>query len=138
MATPQIIKDFFVYTSPVFSNIGANASQTQNISILADSDFEIQKLTMWANIANGTLTNATQVLPNLNVLITDTGSGRQFMNTAVPVASLFGTAQNPFILPMPKLVRARSVLAIQVTNFDAAVTTYQLYLSFIGNKIYTL
>ncbi len=140
MADPQKqYDDFYNYAPPLpFSNIAVGGNATQTIAFQADADFLITKLSYYINIANATNTNNTLPVPNLSVLITDTGSGRQFMNVAVPVANLFGTAQNPFILPVPKLILARSTLQIQVFNFDAAIATYQLYLNFIGMKKFVL
>lgn len=130
-----IQKDFFIYTTGRFS-VAPAAQATQNIAIQADADFEIVKLTAFSDLAGAAQTRATQVVPNVNVLITDTGAGRQLMNVAVPLNSMFGTAQEPFILPIPKIIKARSNLQIVITSFEAANTDY-LTLNFIGNKIFT-
>lgn len=132
-----LVEDFFTYSTPnPFSNIAVGGNATQQIQIQADSDFLIQKLCYYTNTANVAQTANSIPIPNLSCIITDTGSGRQLMNTAIPVANIFGTGQNPFILPKPKLIAASSNLQIQVFNFDAAVATQQLYLAFIGVKIY--
>lgn len=65
--------------------------------------------------------------------IQDTGSGRNLMNTAVPVASIFGTGQLPFILPRQRIFLANATVNVTLTNFDVAAD-YDLYLSFIGEK----
>ena len=131
----KIYKDFFVYTPGVYNNIGLGLSVTNTIFIQADSDFEWQKATFLAVNANAQTTANTRVIPNMTVLITDTGSGRQLMNSGVPISTLFGEADNPFILPEPKLFTAKSTIQIQVTNFDATAATVQLYLCLIGRKI---
>jgi len=71
-------------------------------------------------------------------LLTASGSGQQLMNTPVPLGSLFGSGQLPFILPYPRVMRANSQLQIQIVNFDAAVITAQITLNFHGRKIYNL
>lgn len=131
----KIYKDFFVYTPGVYNNIGLGLSVTNTIFIQADSDFEWQKATFLAVNVNAQTTANTRVIPNMTVLITDTGSGRQLMNSGVPISTLFGEADNPFILPEPKLFTAKSTIQIQVTNFDATAATVQLYLCLIGRKI---
>jgi len=132
----RIIKEFYTYQED-FTGVASGASATGNINIQADSDFVMQKLTYHADIAAATVTDSSRVVPNMTVIITDTGSGRQLMESAVPIASLFGTGQLPFILPTPRLFLARSTINIVVANFDAAVT-YNLRLSFTGYKQYSL
>lgn len=136
-ATPayKMYKDFFVYTPGVFNNIALGLSVSNTIFIQADSDFEWQKATFLAVNVNAQTTANTRVIPNMSVLITDTGSGRQLMNAAVPISTIFGEADNPFILPEPKIFTAKSTIQVQVTNFDAAAATVQLFLAFIGRKI---
>ncbi len=133
------IKEFFTYQED-FS--GANtvlsgASATGNINIQADSDFVLQKMTYYADIAAATQTDSSRVIPNATIVITDTGSGRQLMESAVPITALFGTGQLPFILPTPRLFQARSTINLIVANFDAVVD-YNIRVSFIGYKLYQL
>lgn len=131
----KIAKDFFIYTTGRFS-VAPAAQTTQNIAISADSDFEITKITYFSDLAGVAQTVNGQILPNCNVIITDTGSGRQLMNVAIAIGAMFGLAREPFILPIPKIIAARSNLQIVVTSFEAAVTP-SISLNFIGNKIFT-
>lgn len=130
--------DFFVYNPLVFSALAAGATLTQNIAIQADSDFCLQKLSYNADIAAATQTDSARVVPLITTLITDSGSGRQLMNTDIPVPGLFGLGNQPFILPKPKWFAANSNIAVKVTSFVAAGTTYNLYLNFIGFKRFYL
>lgn len=130
----RILKDFFIYEVD-FSALAFGASSTGNINIQADSDFELQKLCYFADIAAASQTDDLRVIPLVTINITDSGSGRFLSSDAVPVASIFGTGQIPFILPTPKIFSARSTVSIEVANFSAA-TTYNLRLSFIGAKIF--
>lgn len=130
----KIATDFFVY-DVIFSALVAGTSQTNNIQIQADSDFEIQKLTaqVFQTLAADQSTTVQQAI---SVLITDTGTGRQLSDIAVPLSNLFGDAKLPFILPNTKILSARSILAIQVSNYSSAVTYARVQLSFIGRKIF--
>jgi len=130
------IKEFYTYEED-FSGIAPGASGTGNINIQADSDFVLQKLQYHADIAGAAVNDSTRVVPNMSIIITDTGSGRQIMESAVPIPSLFGTGRLPFILPTPRLFLARATINLVVTNFDAAAT-YNVRLSFTGYKLYNL
>lgn len=130
----SILKDFFIYEVD-FSALAFGSSATGNINIQADSDFELQKLCYFADIAAAAQTDDTRVIPLVTINITDSGSGRFLSSDAVPVTSIFGTGQIPFILPTPKIFDARATISIEVANFSAA-TTYNLRLSFIGAKIF--
>lgn len=129
-----VIKDFYIYEED-FSALASGATATGSINIQADSDFVLQKLTYFADIAAAAQTANGRVIPLVTVQITDTGSGRNLMETAAPITNVFGIGQIPFILPQPKLFLARSTITITVANFDAAVD-YNLRLSFIGHKVF--
>lgn len=134
--TGNTIKDFYIYRT-TYDTLTAGTSQSQNFTVEADSDFMLHKLAFFADIAAAAQTNNTLVIPLCNALITDTGSGRQLSSGAIPIPSYFGSGRLPFILPTPKIFLARSVVQVQVENFDAAVT-YNLKLAFIGYKIFRL
>lgn len=130
----SIRTDFFVYNA-LFNTITQGTTQTTNIQIQADSDFEIQKLTAFAS--HDAATEPSQdSMQYLNVLITDTGTGRQLSDIAVPVRSLFGSAELPFILPNTKILQSRATLSIQVSNISSNFDYDILQLSFIGRKIF--
>ena len=133
-AEKPIIKDFYVYEED-FTALTPGSSQTGNINIQADSDFRLQKLSYFADVAGAAQTANTRVIPLVTLQVTDSGSGRNLFENAVAVPSLFGTGELPFILPTPKLFAARSTITINVSNFDAALD-YNLKLSFIGYKVF--
>ncbi len=134
-AQQEAVTDWYTY-SVLFSDLALGTSQTGSINIEADSDFQIIKLTA-AGIIDAETEPVKDVL-QCSVLLTDTGSGRNLMNQSVMVPSLFGTGELPFILPQPKLLYMRSVLAITITNLSRTVNYQTLQLSFIGRKIYPL
>lgn len=131
--------EFYVYTQNFTSDLNNAVAPTGtgngSINIQADSDFVLQKLTYFADIAKAAQTENTRVIPLMSIQIRDTGSGRDIIENATPVSNIFGTGQLPFILPTKKLFLARSTIAITVTNFDAAVT-YNLQLAFVGYKVF--
>lgn len=107
-----------------------------NVNIQADADFLILSQTYDANTANAARTSTTFTVPNASVTLTDTGSGFQMMDQAVPIPSIFGNGQFPFVLPNPKLLTAKATLQVLVTNYDA-VAGYNIRLSFNGVKLYS-
>jgi len=131
-----VIKDFYVYQED-FAAVLAGQSQTGSINVQADSDFVLQKMTFVADLAGNPQTDSGRIIPLMSVQITDTGSGRNLMEAACPIPSIFGTGQIPFILPQPKLFLARSSITITVSNFSAA-TDYNARLSFIGHKVFRM
>lgn len=129
-----LVKDFFVYSTGRVA-VGAGLSVTSNIAIQADADFEVIKMNFSADIAGASINNNSFPIPNVTVLITDSGSGRNLMSLATPLEALFGTGQNPFILPIPRIISARSNIAITFTSFEA-VNANNISLNFIGNKLF--
>lgn len=127
-----LAKDFFTYQVN-FAAVLAGSSQTQTFTIQADADFLLTKQAFFATLGNVAFTDSSRPIPNINVTIQDTGSGRNLMNTAVPIASIFGTGQLPFILPRQRIFLANATVNVTITNFDVA-DDYDVYLSFIGEK----
>ena len=127
-------KEFFVY-SVAFAAVAPGLTAPGQIIIQADADFETQKLTFTSDVGGAAQTLNTLSIPKCNLLITDTGSGRNLMNKAIDLMCLFGNAQNPFILSVPKIFRANTSISFALTNYSAA-ETYNLQLSLIGAKLY--
>ena len=90
----------------------------------------------FATIANAGETESTQVVPNCTLTIKDTASGRDLMNAPVPIPTLAGNGQLPFILPTPKVFQARGTIAVQVQNVSSDDTYTDLYLVFCGTKLF--
>lgn len=131
-----ISDEFFVYsTGRPAAALAAGGSSTVNITIQADSDFLIEKLTYNADAAGATQTDSSRLLPNVQVLIENTGSGRKLMSVQFPLTGIFGYGALPFILPRTYLFPASSTLQIQLLSFEAAVTPF-ITLNFIGRKLY--
>lgn len=130
----QYTEDFFTYTID-FAALANGTTQNDSIQIQADSNFKWLKSTYYADINNAAFQDQTRPIPNVTIQIIDTGSGRQLIDNPTPIQNIFGTGLLPFIMPIPRIFKARSSIAITVANFDAAVD-YNLRLAFIGTKIY--
>lgn len=131
----QSVEDYFVYNVE-FLDIAPAEVQQGNIQIQADSDFKWVAATFQADIAAAAYNAGDRPIPLVNLQIVDTGSGRQLFFNALPIETIFGSGQLPFILPIPRIFRARSSIALTMSNFDAA-ETYNVRLALIGTKIFT-
>jgi hypothetical protein len=129
-----MLKDFFIYGAN-FLAIAAGITQTNNITIQADSDFELQKLCFASDLNAGVQTDSTRTIPQCTLIILDTGSGRQLMNQGIDLTTFFGNGSEPFILPTPKKFRANTALSLALTNYSVA-QTYNVRLSLIGMKVF--
>ena len=130
----RIVKDFFVYSTGRFQ-VPQGTTVVQNIPIQADADFLVDTLSFAADIAGVAQTLNNLVIPNFSVVITDTGSGRQLMNIAIPLLVLFGTGNFQKELKYPRLFNARSNIQIVTNSFEAAIAPF-ISLNFIGCKIF--
>lgn len=135
-------RDLYVYEAQALA-LAASASTTDTIQIEADSSFILQKLAFFPTpqafgaIAASVLglVESQRLIPPVSVIITDTGSGRQLMPSAIPIPSLFGSGALPFILPNPRLFMRNSTISVQFTNLDST-NAWSVRLAFIGYKVY--
>lgn len=126
--------DFFVYTvSFLAANLTAGSTVNQLLQIDASADFVWLQSSYTCDVARAGQTESTRVYPLATVLLTPTDSSSQLMNAAVPVTSIFGNGESPFILSRPRVLAAQTSLTVQVANIDAA-QAYNLQLSLIGVK----
>lgn len=126
------------YTFPVvFSNLAAGATNIQGSFLVdASSPFMlVQQNYSCAPYPVTVMTQATRIIPNVNVAIQEASSNRNWQSAAVPVASIFGTGENPWFLPQPRLIPANTTVNLLVTSIESA-QVMNLYLSFIGFRLY--
>jgi hypothetical protein len=130
---PQVvvINEQFWYNAS-FLPLTAQANSIGTINIQADADFLIIKQARFVTDAN---TNSPVTAPLVSVVLTDTGSGRQMMDVATHMETIFGTAQFPYILPQAKRLSANSTYQIALTSLTGAVD-YNIYIDFSGFKQY--
>lgn len=132
-----IVKDYYSYSALV-SSLASGASQSASISIEADSEFVAVKYSYFVDIAGATQTDATKVVPLISMELTDTGSGRSLQNIALPIDTIAGRGDLPFILPQPRRFKAKSTIQFRFTNYSAATTYANIYFVMSGYKVFTL
>jgi len=124
-------RDYFTYIAE-FLPLGASATTPVNVPIQADSDFELTQLTGDVRVL---VTDEVLVAgPNLLVTLIDQGTGRSLMQSGVLFTNLIGTAQRPAILPVPKMIRANSVIQVVAANLVAATRFVRIAL--VGYKLF--
>lgn len=125
-------RDFFVYSAE-FLPIGASAAAQVRVPINGDSAFALMEI---QGDCRDLVTNETSIAtPAMRLTLRDEGSGRILMDRAQMWTNIIGTAQRPFFLPIPKIIRANSVIVVELTNDAAAVR--QVRISFVGYKIFS-
>lgn len=131
---PRQVRKFAAYAAN-FGSLAAGAAAEQTIQILADSHFELQKLSFFADIAGAVQTESTRVLPLVTIQITDTGTGEQLFSIPVPIPAIMGDGRIPFILPTTRLFDPSAAIIVSLVNYSAA-TAYLTRVALIGAKIY--
>lgn len=124
----------FTYQTPTVASLAGAAVATVVVQFDLDSVFCWTKTAFWTDITAQLI--STQIIPVVSVLITDTGSGQAFMNSAIPIGALAGTAQLPFIEATPQLIPPNTSLQFQFTNLTAAETYAGLRMQLHGFKVY--
>lgn len=132
-----ISKSMFFYNCGFDTDLAPAAPTTDSFQIDGDSDFFCTKLTVHATIADAGETQATTVIPEVSVLIKNESNGRLYMNEAIPLANIAGTAQLPFILPMVTFWARKTQITVQFFNISADDTYSALNLTFEGYKGFT-
>jgi hypothetical protein len=124
---------FFQYAANFPFGVAGTEALTQTIAIQADAHFMCVEGVYDVGTAAG-------VVPALLsggalVQLTDGGSQRALSNIAVPVSTLFGTAQRPFVWPFTHLFRANTSIGINAVGIGAAMIGITMRLVFCGFKV---
>lgn len=137
MASPDryTAKNSFIYLQAI-TTLAPGGSTTSSFNLDGDSDFFWSKLAAWAMVADDGTTNAIIEVPAVTIIITNTTSGRQYMNAGVPLNSIAGDAGLPFILPMDTYWPAKATIQVAYANVSDNKTYSDIFLSFIGIKAF--
>lgn len=107
--------------------------------IQSDADFECQSLQacIWVDATGPTVEDivAGEHLPGLYVDIENTGNGQKWTDNPVGIPALFGTGQNPFILPVTYIMERNAAFRITVTN-DSGYALKRVTFTFSGRKLF--
>jgi hypothetical protein len=116
---------FFYVTNP--GSIAPAATASSSIQIDAGTDFLWIATTFQSDVGGTAVTISTIVVPNMTVLITDTGATKTLSNAPVPLNSIAGTGEFPYRLIEPRLFRANSTINFSWVSYETATTYSNTY-----------
>ena len=123
--------DYFAYGTD-FVPLAASGTTTNPISINSDSAF----LCLSACL---TLTDTTNLIVlafrPLLTMLSEAGGARNLFNTPQHVENIFGTAEEPKYLDVPKVWLPNSTVNVQMQNLDT-VNARNVRVTFHGFKIF--
>jgi hypothetical protein len=119
------IRDWFTYTKS-FTFTATNQVLPDTIPIQADADFVLVKI---MHTSSDSTNPQTPVAGGALITMKDQADGRDLMDGAVPLDSISGRGQLPFILPYPHRFKRNNSIAITLTNKGQATQTITLSLS---------
>jgi hypothetical protein len=130
--------DPFWLVFPTFATLAIGIPNQQQVVIPNEADFECRRILYHVDTAGAQLTNATAIIPNVTISIKDSGSGRDLMNAPASLACVARPENiEPGDMAWPKIFTRNSTISVTLTNFDAAVATNNIRLTFAGRKIFS-
>lgn len=115
------IDQWFQYVE--YKSILANALDTFNIKLQADSYFQIQKIMAYAT-------------GNFEARLSDTATGKTWSDRFIRQNNQFGTAQRPRVLPFPKTLDPNTTVQCEVRDLSGSANEVEIVLE--GVKKYSL
>lgn len=131
--TQKYIKAYYAYNI-IVPTLATATNTTGTSQIQADADFLLQALSFYCLDLT---TNGQIVAPNSTIQVTDTSNGTTLFDQAIPIVNAFGTAQLPFLMPVPRLFTANSLISIALNNVVSTNAQYYAF-TFHGRKIFAL
>jgi hypothetical protein len=126
--------DYYWYIANIPNAIAPGVTLNASIQIDAGTDFYWIATTQSSDTA-AALTESTNIIPLVTVLINDTGTSRNLMNSAIPIPGLAGDGKRPYRLVRPRLFRANSIINLTFTSYAPTGTTYaNIYLTLHGYR----
>lgn len=126
--------DYYWYVTNIAASIAAAGVSNSQIQIDAGTDFYWIASSYQIDTSGGALQESTNIIPLVTVLINDTGSARNLMNSAVPLPALAGDGKRPYRLVRPRIFRANSVVNFTWTNYSNATTYSDIYFTMHGYR----
>ena len=128
------IKLNFFVLNRLFLAVAPGTPAPQNFQIPNNLDYLLCYINGAVFQPAGTIIPA----PDIDINLTDNSTGWLFSDQVVNWVQIVGTAQEPFILPEPKLIPSNTSININLTNNTAAVTFARVNLAFVGLQVYYL
>lgn len=129
ISSPTLLMYFCYSTGWVAMSTTAGNSVNTKIIIDASSDFQINYMTIHVRQSDLLVSSFAGDLQ-----IEDSGRGRTFFNTPVPIDGLAGTGRLPYPFNPPRVARKNSSLTITLTTNVTTATDVNIVLH--GNKLF--
>lgn len=126
--------DYYWYVTNFAAALAAAATTSTQIQIDAGTDFYWIASSYQADLAGAALTDSGNIIPLLTVLINDTGTSRNLMNSALSLPTIAGDGKRPYRLVRPRLFRANSVINFTWVNYSAGTTYTNIYFVLHGYR----
>lgn len=133
---PYVSSTYFIYEADAPAALNAAEATQYSFNIAGDSDFFWTKFSVFALVGGAATVRSLDQLAAVTLLLTNTKTGRQYMNNPVPLPNIAGNGQFPFILPQVVLWEAFATIQISLAN-EGNADYSNLQLSFIGVKAFT-
>jgi len=127
-------RDFYSYTQRVALTGVVGNTTSAIFQIEADSYFYLNAISYQADVALAALTDGTNVVPLVTVVIFDSGSGRQLMANPVPINCISGYNGGPFRLAKPRRFAPTSQITATFVNYST--NAYNISYCLSGFKVY--
>lgn len=116
--------------------ITSAAAQTFNLIMNSDSDFVATMFSGGSRVAASPQVRTVEWSPALLVQITDQSSGKTYFNRPTPLPMIAGAMGFPFVLTSPRVIKARTTLAISAQGAVAGALYNDFFFSIHGAKIF--
>lgn len=136
-AQSYVAKMAFTYeadTAASFAATSGSAILTFNID--GDSDFFWTKTAVFALVGSAGTDVQSQEVPAVTALVTNTTNGRSYSNNPVPLPSMAGSGQLPYILPQVTYWPAKATITVQLAAISTNKTYSSIRISFHGIKAF--
>jgi hypothetical protein len=126
--------DYYWYVTNFAAALAAAATTNTQIQIDAGTDFYWIASSYQADLTGVALTDSGNIIPLVTVLINDTGTSRNLMNSPLPITTIAGDGKRPYRLVRPRLFRANSVINFTWVNYSAGTTYTDIYFVMHGYR----
>lgn len=131
-------KMLFWYVTPVIASLAPGISTSVAITFDQDATFHWHKTTYMVDLAGAAITDSTRPIPLISANMLDTGSGRNLFFSAAPVDSFAGyKASEAYVNTLARKFSPSATLRLTFTNYSAATTYTNFYMTFHGYKEFT-
>jgi hypothetical protein len=131
----DLYEDAFWYGAS-FGTLASGTSLPKTILIQTDSKFEWMKTTYFAVLQGETPPTQSTDRHNLSFFLTDSGSGRQLMNEAIPINEIAGSGERPALMPVTRIFQPNATVTITASNTDTAAIYTGVHVTLWGRKIF--